>query len=295
MALLFALAGLLCGMVVAQANDNPALSEASFREPGTYFKEYAGKYVRFPRNESDSEQWRDTFVKEYAGNEAEGYRQRGSAGAGSGASRRPAAARVPQRASESKTVHALREWRDAQRARIQDYVPKDYQSSATDALEEEYAVNKARLELAAKAAKAEAGAGATQAAPAHAISGQAETRQAPRRRPLVGLRGGGVRTPSPAAAGNAANTDSALTAAPATVKAPLGLAELEATDRSMPLPPVTDEFMPPPKAAVGLPAPVALVLGGCVASGFIAAAAFSAARAIASRGNDQGLDYILVA
>lgn len=97
----------------------------------------ADVYFAAPRDMTDPIAWRDAFAKMYS----TGYGRYLNASERL-AQRFPTVARS---AAACHSVSALNEWRDAQRARIEAFVPQEYRALSEGAVEKQYEEHKARL------------------------------------------------------------------------------------------------------------------------------------------------------
>lgn len=109
--------------------------------PEWYINRYAHKHAgdNVPRvhNASDIQEWRQHFMSRYA----EAYHDY----AADEQSFDSKFGDAPQHASDCRTLGALERWHEAQKARINSFVPKTYQDTAYDSLNSQFQANKARI------------------------------------------------------------------------------------------------------------------------------------------------------
>jgi len=142
---------------------------------GEYEQEYAAEYMPEVKNASDPRVWEDAFVKKYA----EPYRRYIEAHDRM-AKEFPNA---PSSASACHSLEQLKEWHDAQHEMIRTFVPSHYRSFSYGAIEQEYRVNRARIEKEEKAAKARAASEAKANATAKATAKEKEKEEEKTKKP----------------------------------------------------------------------------------------------------------------
>jgi len=106
--------------------------------PEWYTNHYAGKWAPKVHNVSDGQEWRAHFLNRYA----EAYKHYADDSERLSREYKDA----PQRAGDANTTEQLKAWRDAQLARVHAFVPKTFQGSAEDSVEETYRRNRARIQ-----------------------------------------------------------------------------------------------------------------------------------------------------
>uniref|UniRef100_A0A7S4UN01 Uncharacterized protein n=1 Tax=Alexandrium monilatum TaxID=311494 RepID=A0A7S4UN01_9DINO len=105
--------------------------------PEWYINHYAGKNIPKIHNASDRHEWQEHFMNNYAGAYqhywADAERIQKEFG------------NAPRHASDCHNLAELEQWRDAQRARMEAFVPKMWQRMASESVDREFQANKSRI------------------------------------------------------------------------------------------------------------------------------------------------------